>query len=129
MQWEQMDDVIYDRKTFSGLSFSIFSNRNFCYVSTKEGVLVKVRSNVSGTAHIELLILCQHISAQCNMRNPSMTTGVFPAHDGPIYVVTHSPVTDLIYFTCGADWTIKIWMEGIKQPLLNLQNKVRNQLL
>ncbi|KAK6620083.1 hypothetical protein RUM44_006483 [Polyplax serrata] len=100
VQWEQMDDVIYDRKTFSGLSFSIFSNRNFCYVSTKEGVLVK-----------------------CNMRNPSMTTGVFPAHDGPIYVVTHSPVTDLIYFTCGADWTIKIWMEGIKQPLLNLQNK------
>lgn len=53
-----------------------------------------------------------------------MMDGIFLAHEGPIYTIAHSPVTDLIYFTCGADWNIRIWMEGILQPLLTLQTKV-----
>lgn len=44
LSYQQADgDSNYDKKTFSGLCFSILSDRNFCYISTKEGVLVKVK--------------------------------------------------------------------------------------
>ena len=53
-----------------------------------------------------------------------MNDGIYPGHDGSIYTISHSPVSDLIYLTCGADWSIKIWMDGITKPLFTLQQKV-----
>lgn len=53
-----------------------------------------------------------------------MNDGIFPAHDGPVYTIEHSPITDFIFLTCGADWKIHIWADGINEPLITLQHKV-----
>jgi len=39
------------------------------------------------------------------------------AHHGPVYSVQRNP-TNLKYFLSIGDWTAKVWMEDIKQPLM-----------
>ncbi|KAL0267894.1 UNVERIFIED_CONTAM: hypothetical protein PYX00_010037 [Menopon gallinae] len=91
------------KHNFSGLWFSTSSDGDSCYISTKEGVVIKV-----------ILI------------NNYRVENTFSAHMGPVYQVEYSPFTDLIFLTCGADWCIRIWMDGLPVPLfvLKMENPV-----
>jgi len=51
-------------------------------------------------------------------------TDIFTAHDGPVYAMQFSPFCSKIFLTCGADWCVRIWSEGIGQPLLTLNSSV-----
>lgn len=44
----------------------------------------------------------------------------FLAHDGPVYSMMFSPFCKKIFLTCGADWCIRIWAEGLTDPLITL---------
>lgn len=44
----------------------------------------------------------------------------FLAHDGPIYSLEFSPFCRKLFLTCGADWCIRIWAEGLTEPLIIL---------
>ncbi|CAK9812454.1 Dynein axonemal intermediate chain 4 [Anthophora quadrimaculata] len=68
------------------------------FVGSDEGCLYKCSTNY----------LYQHIDS-------------FLAHDGPIYSMKFSPFSPKIFLTCGADWCIRIWAEGLTEPLITLQ--------
>mgnify|MGYP006952293256 FL=1 len=42
-QGRPLEEFSYYKKTYSGLCFTIFNDRNDCYISTKEGVIIKVK--------------------------------------------------------------------------------------
>jgi WD40 repeat protein len=48
----------------------------------------------------------------------------FRAHNGPIYGLEFSPFCKKILLTCGADWTSRIWAEGLNEPLLIFSTSV-----
>lgn len=49
---------------------------------------------------------------------------IFAAHDGPVYSMQFSPFCSKIFLTCGADWCVRIWSEGVGQPLLALNTSM-----
>ncbi|XP_033300963.1 WD repeat-containing protein 78 [Bombus bifarius] len=67
------------------------------FVGTDEGCIYKCSTNY----------LYQHIDS-------------FLAHDGPIYSMMFSPFCSKIFLTCGADWCIRIWAEGLTDPLITM---------
>ncbi|XP_030761739.1 WD repeat-containing protein 78-like isoform X2 [Sitophilus oryzae] len=70
---------------------------NIYLVGTNEGVVHKCSTNY----------LNQHLD-------------LFLTHDGPINELKYSPFTDKIYASCGDDWHLRIWAEGISEPLHEL---------
>jgi len=44
----------------------------------------------------------------------------FLAHDGAIYALEFSPFCRELFLTCGADWCVRIWAEGLAEPLVKL---------
>ncbi|XP_050295299.1 dynein axonemal intermediate chain 4-like [Anthonomus grandis grandis] len=70
---------------------------NIYLVGTNEGVVHKCSTNY----------LNQHLD-------------LFLAHDGPINDLKYSPFSKKIYATCGDDWHLRIWAEGISEPLHEL---------
>ncbi|ERL94430.1 dynein axonemal intermediate chain 4 [Dendroctonus ponderosae] len=70
---------------------------NVYLVGTNEGVVHKCSTNY----------LNQHLD-------------LFLAHDGPINDLKYSPFSQQIYATCGDDWHLRIWAEGISEPLHEL---------
>ncbi|KAL3268943.1 hypothetical protein HHI36_008029 [Cryptolaemus montrouzieri] len=70
---------------------------NIYYLCTNTGVIHKCSTNYFNQ-HLDLLL----------------------AHDGPIYQMQFSPFCNKLYVTCGGDWYIRIWAEGIHEPLLEL---------
>lgn len=67
------------------------------FVGSNEGCIYKCSTNY----------LYQHIES-------------FLAHDGPVYSMLFSPFCPKIFLTCGADWCVRIWAEGITEPLITL---------
>ncbi|KAK9877035.1 hypothetical protein WA026_016062 [Henosepilachna vigintioctopunctata] len=70
---------------------------NIYYLCTNTGVIHKCSTNYFNQ-HLDLLL----------------------AHDGPIYQMQFSTFCNKLYVTCGGDWYIRIWAEGIHEPLLEL---------
>ncbi|XP_045473583.1 dynein axonemal intermediate chain 4-like [Harmonia axyridis] len=70
---------------------------NIYYLCTNTGVIHKCSTNYFNQ-HLDLLL----------------------AHDGPIYQMQFSPFCNKLYVTCGGDWYVRIWAEGIHEPLLEL---------
>ncbi|XP_044585361.1 dynein axonemal intermediate chain 4-like [Cotesia glomerata] len=48
----------------------------------------------------------------------------FLAHNGPFYSLEFSPFCPKIFLTCGADWSTRIWADGITDPLLTLSTSM-----
>ncbi|KAJ9595998.1 hypothetical protein L9F63_012819 [Diploptera punctata] len=71
---------------------------NIYYVGTDEGCIHKCSINY----------LHHHID-------------IFQAHAGPVYSMEFSPFCSKLFLTCGADWCVRIWCEGIEEPLLTLK--------
>ncbi|KAL1508970.1 hypothetical protein ABEB36_003782 [Hypothenemus hampei] len=70
---------------------------NIYLVGTNEGVVHKCSTNY----------INQHLD-------------LFLAHDGPVNELKYSPFSRKIYATCGDDWHLRIWAEGIADPLHEL---------
>lgn len=43
-------------------------------------------------------------------------------HKGPVYSVSFSPFCGKIFLTCGADCCVRIWCEGVSEPLVTLSS-------
>ncbi|XP_076549542.1 dynein axonemal intermediate chain 4 [Osmia lignaria lignaria] len=67
------------------------------FVGSDEGCIYKCSTNY----------LYQHIDS-------------FLAHDGPVYSMMFSPYCPKIFLTCGADWYIRVWAEGLTEPLITM---------
>ncbi|XP_012136931.2 dynein axonemal intermediate chain 4 [Megachile rotundata] len=67
------------------------------FVASDEGCIYKCSTNY----------LYQHIHS-------------FLAHDGPVYSMMFSPYCPKIFLTCGADWCIRIWADGLTEPLITM---------
>ncbi|XP_025075530.1 WD repeat-containing protein 78 [Pogonomyrmex barbatus] len=57
---------------------------------------------------------------RCSTNYLRQHTDSFLAHDGPIYSFEFSPFCQKLFLTCGADWCIRIWAEGLTEPLITL---------
>ncbi|XP_046405485.1 dynein axonemal intermediate chain 4-like isoform X2 [Ischnura elegans] len=80
----------------SGLTLSIDPmDRNIYYVGTSHGFLAK-----------------------CSMDCKSNFLDIVMAHQGPVYSVQFSPFCPNILLTCGGDWTMRLWIKGVEEPLL-----------
>ncbi|KAG8311553.1 WD repeat-containing protein 78 [Homalodisca vitripennis] len=58
----------------------------------------------------------------CSVNHRHDHVEVFLAHDGPIYNIQFNPFCSKVFLTCGADWCIRIWAEGIYDPLVTLES-------
>jgi len=45
----------------------------------------------------------------------------FVGHTGPVYRVAFSNFDETMFFSCGGDWTVKMWKLDHPVPLLSLQ--------
>lgn len=59
---------------------------------------------------------------QCSKHYFHQHLDAFLAHDGPIYQIKFSPFCGRLMLTCGDDWYMRIWGEGVAEPVLELKN-------
>ena len=60
---------------------------------------------------------CIHI---CSINSPHQHVGVLQVHKSSIYCINFSPFSHSIFLTAGSDWVIRIWIEDILEPILEL---------
>ncbi|KAK5645037.1 hypothetical protein RI129_006337 [Pyrocoelia pectoralis] len=72
-------------------------NGSIYYVGTSEGTIHKCSRN-----HYH-----QHLD-------------LFLAHQGPLYELKFSPFCNKLFMTCGDDWHVRVWADGITEPLFEL---------
>ncbi|XP_070500977.1 dynein axonemal intermediate chain 4-like [Chironomus tepperi] len=60
---------------------------------------------------------CIHI---CSINFPHQHLSVLQVHHSGVYSIHFSPFSPKIYLTCGSDWTIRIWIEDIFEPIIEL---------
>ncbi|TMW49605.1 hypothetical protein DOY81_005314, partial [Sarcophaga bullata] len=62
---------------------------------------------------------CVH---KCSTNYQNHYLQVIRTHDAAVNAMDFSPWSPKLFLTCGNDWCIRIWMEGIFQPLITLKN-------
>nr|CAD7401198.1 unnamed protein product [Timema poppensis] len=60
---------------------------------------------------------CVH---KCSFNYLHQHLDLFLAHAGPVYAIQFSPFHRKLFLTCGADWYVRIWGEGITEPIVTL---------
>ncbi|PSN50258.1 hypothetical protein C0J52_02396 [Blattella germanica] len=68
---------------------------------------------------------CVH---KCSMNYLHHHMDIFLAHKGPVYALQFSPFCSKIFLTCGADWCVRIWCDGIGEPLIVLRTNMQTVL-
>jgi WD40 repeat protein len=58
----------------------------------------------------------------CSINYPHQHIGVLQVHNGAIYSIDFSPFSPKIFLTCGSDWFIRIWIEDVFEPILELSD-------
>ncbi|EZA46852.1 hypothetical protein DMN91_010154 [Ooceraea biroi] len=61
---------------------------------------------------------------RCSTNYLDQHTDSFLAHDGPIYSMEFSPFCQKLFLTCGADWCVRIWVDGLTEPLIMLSTEM-----
>ncbi|XP_011503022.1 PREDICTED: WD repeat-containing protein 78-like [Ceratosolen solmsi marchali] len=61
---------------------------------------------------------------RCSTSHHQSQLETFRAHNGPIHGLEFSPFCEKILLTCGADWTARIWTEGLNEPLLTFSTSM-----
>ncbi|KAK4876062.1 hypothetical protein RN001_012484 [Aquatica leii] len=51
---------------------------------------------------------------------------LFLAHYGPLYEMKFSPFCNKIFITCGDDWHVRVWADGITEPLFELTKEMQS---
>lgn len=60
---------------------------------------------------------CVHI---CSTNFPHQHIGVLQVHNSGVFSIDFSPFSPKIFLTAGSDWTIRIWIESIFEPIMEL---------
>ena len=62
---------------------------------------------------------CVHI---CSTNFPHQHIGVLQVHNSGVYSIDFSPFSPKIFLTAGSDWTIRIWIENVFEPIMELSD-------
>lgn len=62
---------------------------------------------------------CVHI---CSTNFPHQHLGVLQVHNSGVYSIDFSPFSPKIFLTAGSDWTIRIWIENVFEPIMELSD-------
>ncbi|XP_018802648.1 PREDICTED: WD repeat-containing protein 78-like isoform X1 [Bactrocera latifrons] len=57
---------------------------------------------------------------KCSLNHTHHYLEMLKVHEGSVNHMDFSPWSPKLFLTCGNDWTIRIWLEGIFQPLITL---------
>ncbi|XP_054730955.1 dynein axonemal intermediate chain 4 [Anastrepha obliqua] len=57
---------------------------------------------------------------KCSLNHTHSYLEALKVHEGSVNHMDFSPWSPKLFLTCGNDWTIRIWLEGIFQPLITL---------
>ncbi|EDW76953.1 uncharacterized protein Dwil_GK12695 [Drosophila willistoni] len=60
---------------------------------------------------------------KCSINYQHQYLEVLKCHEGGVTVMEFSPWSPKLFLTCGNDWHIRIWIEGISRPLIELQDE------
>uniref|UniRef100_W8AU81 Dynein axonemal intermediate chain 4 n=1 Tax=Ceratitis capitata TaxID=7213 RepID=W8AU81_CERCA len=61
---------------------------------------------------------------KCSTNTTLSYLDVWQTHDGAVNCMDFSPWSPKLFLTCGNDWCIRIWMDGIQKPLVTLKHKM-----
>lgn len=64
---------------------------------------------------------CRH---RCSINYSKQHSGILQVHNGSVYNIEYSPWSPKIFLTCGSDWYIRIWIEGIYKPIVELSRGI-----
>ncbi|KAG5677732.1 hypothetical protein PVAND_007463 [Polypedilum vanderplanki] len=56
----------------------------------------------------------------CSMNFPHQHLNALQVHNGGVYVIDYSPFSPKIFLTTGSDWVIRLWIEDILEPIIEL---------
>lgn len=62
---------------------------------------------------------CIHI---CSINFPHQHIGVLQVHSSSVYCIDFSPFSPKIFLTAGSDWVVRIWIEDILEPIMELSD-------
>ncbi|XP_014261872.1 WD repeat-containing protein 78-like [Cimex lectularius] len=65
----------------------------------------------------------------CKTREVLGDMEILPAHCGPVLGMKHSPFTSLVFLSHGTDFTTKIWVKGINEPVITLRTTLLSAIL
>ncbi|XP_020801574.1 WD repeat-containing protein 78 [Drosophila serrata] len=61
---------------------------------------------------------------KCSINYQHQYLEVLRCHDGGVTVMEFSPWSPKLFLTCGNDWFVRVWIDGITRPLLELQDEM-----
>ncbi|KAH8297620.1 hypothetical protein KR054_004502 [Drosophila jambulina] len=61
---------------------------------------------------------------KCSINYQHQYLEVLRCHDGGVTVMEFSPWSPKLFLTCGNDWCVRVWIDGITRPLLELQDEM-----
>ncbi|XP_052873611.1 dynein axonemal intermediate chain 4 [Anopheles cruzii] len=56
----------------------------------------------------------------CSINDPFQHLGVWQMHSRSIFCIEYSPWSPKIFLTCSGDWSIRIWIEELAEPVVTL---------
>lgn len=59
---------------------------------------------------------------QCSSSYSSQYLASYAGHLGPVYRLAWSPFKPDLFISASADWTVRLWQQGKRAPLLNFQS-------
>lgn len=62
---------------------------------------------------------CLH---KCSIYYPFQHLSVLRAHKYGVHSMEFSPWSPRIFLTCGTDWTVRIWIDDVAEPMIELKN-------
>uniref|UniRef100_A0A0A1XT82 Dynein axonemal intermediate chain 4 n=1 Tax=Zeugodacus cucurbitae TaxID=28588 RepID=A0A0A1XT82_ZEUCU len=62
---------------------------------------------------------------ECSTNTTHTYLDVWQTHEGSVNYMDFSPWSPKLFLTCGNDWCIRIWMNGIMKPLITLKDRMR----
>nr|XP_036222079.1 WD repeat-containing protein 78-like isoform X2 [Bactrocera oleae] len=62
---------------------------------------------------------------KCSTNTTHTYLDIWQTHEGSVNCMDFSPWSPKLFLTCGNDWCIRIWMDGILKPLITLKYKMK----
>ncbi|XP_053674507.1 dynein axonemal intermediate chain 4 [Anopheles nili] len=56
----------------------------------------------------------------CSINDPFQHLGVLQLHSRGIFCLEYSPWSPKIFLTCSGDWSVRIWIEDLSEPIVTL---------
>lgn len=147
--WFASEDKDNDDFTVTcGKDGKIFRYRKTAFFTSKQILSVtRIDGKLQGSDQLRKCypktFVCRHPAAECMVPHPvnpvmyyiGTSDGnvykcsinychhhleVFTAHNGPVYGIEFHPFCEKVFLTYGGDWCIKVWAEGVFEPLITL---------